>query len=121
MPVWVRLQDLLPPWMACYTLNGADYVTIDGLTFTDGNNTNATVVMEFGIALFKRNAGDGCNNNTIQNCTFNMQRINNSGSSGPGFGWIMRHTGIELYGCCCHNGIDANQWRYPGYKWYELE
>lgn len=64
-------------------LSGSDYVTIDGLTFTDGNSTNATVAMEFGIALFKRAAGDGCNNNTIQNCIFNMQRINNSTASGP--------------------------------------
>src|SRR5205085_9914853 len=64
-------------------LNGADFVTIDGLTFTDGNSASATVAMEFGIALFKRTAGDGCNNNTVQNCTFNMQRINNSTLSGP--------------------------------------
>ena len=64
-------------------LNGADFVTIDGLTFTDGNSASATVAMEFGIALFKRTAGDGCNNNTIQNCTFNMQRINNSAGTTP--------------------------------------
>lgn len=64
-------------------LNGADYVTIDGLTFTDGNTLNATVAMEFGVALFKLSAGDGCNNNTIQNCTFNMQRINNNAGAGP--------------------------------------
>lgn len=64
-------------------LNGSDYVTIDGLTFTDGNSASATVAMEFGIAFFKRAAGDGCNNNTIQNCIFNMQRINNATSAGP--------------------------------------
>jgi len=64
-------------------LNGADYVTIDGITFTDGNTTNATVTMEFGVALFKRSASDGCNNNTIQNCVFNMQRVNNSSGSAP--------------------------------------
>jgi hypothetical protein len=64
-------------------LNGADYVTIDGLTFTDGNSTNATVSMEFGIGLFKRTAGDGSNYNTIQNCIFNMQAVNNAAASGP--------------------------------------
>jgi hypothetical protein len=37
-------------------LNGADYVTIDGLTFTDGNTTNAAVTMEYGIAFFKTNS-----------------------------------------------------------------
>jgi hypothetical protein len=64
-------------------LNGADYVTLDGLTFTDGNSASSTVAMEFGVGLFKRAAGDGCNNNTIQNCTFNMQRINNSSGTTP--------------------------------------
>ena len=63
-------------------LNGADYITIDGITFTDGNVVNPAT-MEFGIALFKRAAGDGCNNNLIQNCTFNMQRINNATGGGP--------------------------------------
>jgi gliding motility-associated-like protein len=67
-----------------FYLNGADYVTIDGVTFTDGNSTNATVAMEFGVAMFKRTAGDGCNNNTVQNCIFNMQRINNATASGTG-------------------------------------
>ncbi len=65
-----------------FKLSGADYVTIDGLTFTDGNTANPAT-MEFGLALFKRAAGDGCNNNTIQNCTFNMQRINNASSTSP--------------------------------------
>jgi hypothetical protein len=64
-------------------LSGSDYVTINGITFNDGNTTNATVTMEFGIAFFKRAAGDGCNNNSVQNCVFNMQRINNAAGVGP--------------------------------------
>ena len=68
-----------------FYLNGADFVTIDGLTFNDANSATATVAMEFGVALFKLNAGDGSNNNTIQNCVFNMQRINNNAGSGPMF------------------------------------
>jgi hypothetical protein len=64
-------------------LSGMDGVTIDGITFTDGNSANATVAMEFGIALFKRSTGDGCNNNTIQNCTFNMQRTSNGSGTAP--------------------------------------
>jgi len=75
-------------------LNGVDYVTIDGITFTDGNSTNATVAMEFGIALFKRAAGDGSNFNTIQNCTFNMQRVNNANGSGP---MVEGSVGIGVY------------------------
>ncbi len=63
-------------------LFGADYITIDGLTFTDGNTTNPAT-MEFGIGLFKRVAGDGCNYNTIKNCIFNMQRINNASATAP--------------------------------------
>ncbi len=59
-----------------FSLRGADFVTIDGLTFTDGNTTNPAT-MEYGLGLFKLSAGDGANNNTIQNCIFNMQRINN--------------------------------------------
>ncbi|MBK6363271.1 MAG: hypothetical protein IPF52_07110 [Saprospiraceae bacterium] len=65
-------------------LLGADYVEINGLTFTDGNVANPAT-MEYGLGLFKRAAGDGCNNNLIRNCTFNMQRINNASSSGPMF------------------------------------
>ncbi|WP_293889934.1 T9SS sorting signal type C domain-containing protein [Flavobacterium sp.] len=65
-------------------LNGADNVTLDGLTFTDGNTTNPAT-MEFGVAFFKLNAGDGCNNNTVKNCTFNMQRVNGVSGSGPMF------------------------------------
>jgi trimeric autotransporter adhesin len=62
-------------------LNGADFVTIDGLTFTDGNTTNPAT-MEVGIGIFKLSATDGCQNNTIQNCIFNMQRVNNAGGTG---------------------------------------
>ncbi|HYV92924.1 MAG TPA: MopE-related protein, partial [Chitinophagales bacterium] len=64
-------------------LTGADYITIDGLTFTDGNSASSTVAMEFGVGMFKLSASNGCNNNTIQNCTFNMQRVNNSSGTTP--------------------------------------
>jgi hypothetical protein len=63
-------------------LTGADYITIDGLTFTDANAANPAT-MEFGIGLFKVGVTDGCNNNTIQNCIFNMQRVNNASGTAP--------------------------------------
>ncbi|MDP3462201.1 MAG: hypothetical protein Q8S18_05360, partial [Bacteroidales bacterium] len=85
-------------------LNGADYVTINGITFTDGNSTNATVAMEFGIALFKRSAGDGSNFNTIQNCTFNMQRVNNASGSGP---MVEGSVGIGVYNSVYTAGTTA--------------
>jgi len=65
-----------------FKIVGADYVTVDGVTFTDGNTTNPAT-MEFGLALFKASATDGTQNCTIRNCTFNMQRVNNAGNSGP--------------------------------------
>lgn len=58
-----------------FKLVGADYVTIDGITFTDFNTTNPAT-MEFGLAMFKASDTDGCQNNIVQNCNFNMQRIN---------------------------------------------
>jgi hypothetical protein len=61
---------------------GADYITIDGLTFTDGNTTNPAS-MEFGVALLKLSVTDGAQYNTIKNCVFNMQRVNNAGGGGP--------------------------------------
>ncbi|MBS1513813.1 MAG: T9SS type A sorting domain-containing protein [Bacteroidetes bacterium] len=61
---------------------GADYITIDGMTFTDGNASNPAT-MEFGVALFKQDLSDGAQNNTIKNCTFNMQRINNAAGTSP--------------------------------------
>ncbi len=75
-------------------LNGADYITIDGITFTDGNATDATESMEFGIGLFKLSVGDGCNNNTIQNCIFNMQRLNHAVGSGA---LVNGSVGIGIY------------------------
>ncbi len=66
---------------AMFIIAGCDYVTLDGLTFTDGNSASATVSMETGVGLFKLNASDGAQYNTIKNCTFNMQRINNASGS----------------------------------------
>jgi hypothetical protein len=63
-------------------LVGADWVTLNGITFTDSNVTNPAT-MEFGVALFKLSATDGAQNNTIVNCVFNMQRVNNASGSGP--------------------------------------
>ena len=63
-------------------ITGADFITIDGLTLTDGNATNPAT-MEFGIALFKFDASDGADNNRIQNCIINMKRINNAAGVAP--------------------------------------
>ncbi len=65
-----------------FSVRGSDYVTFDGITFTDGNTTNPAT-MEFGLGFFKAGAGDGCNFNTVRNCVFNMQRANNANQTTP--------------------------------------
>jgi hypothetical protein len=64
-------------------LVGADWITVDGLTFTDGNTASAAVSMEYGLGLFKLSASDGAQNNMIRNCTFNMQIVNNTAGTAP--------------------------------------
>lgn len=65
-----------------FKIVGADYVTIDGITFNDGNTTNPAS-MEFGLALFKAGVADGSQNNTISNCIFNMDRNNFASGTSP--------------------------------------
>ncbi|WP_317899978.1 T9SS type A sorting domain-containing protein [Aurantibacillus circumpalustris] len=65
-----------------WRLLGCDYVTIDGIDIVDQNTVNPAT-MEFGIGLFKANSNNGCQNNTIKNCSITLNRINNSSGSGP--------------------------------------
>ncbi|MBK6774247.1 MAG: hypothetical protein IPG78_19330 [Ignavibacteria bacterium] len=63
-------------------LAGADWITIDGLTLADGNTVNPET-MEYGIGLFKAGVSDGCQNNTIKNCSITLNRINNATGTAP--------------------------------------
>ncbi|MCX6273010.1 MAG: FG-GAP-like repeat-containing protein [Bacteroidetes bacterium] len=63
-------------------LVGTDYLTIDGLTLVD-SNTNNPATMECGIALYCLNASDGCQNNTIKNCTISLNRVNTAAGTSP--------------------------------------
>ena len=65
-----------------WNLVGSDYVTIDGIDLYDPNTTNPAT-MEYGFALFKASVSDGCQFNTIKNCTVTLSRNNNAGGSGP--------------------------------------
>jgi hypothetical protein len=67
-----------------------DYVTIDGISFRDTSlNTTGTTQAEWGIALLKRNAWDGCKRVVIQNCEVVLNRANNtSGSTRAGNGSV---------------------------------
>lgn len=58
-------------------LQGADYVTFDGLTLVDpAANTTANTQMEWGFALLKSGTPtvDGCQNVVIRNCTITLQK-----------------------------------------------
>lgn len=66
------------------SLIGSDFITIDGINFTDPNVANPAT-MEFGIGFFKANAGDGCQNNLIQNCVITLNRVNNATGALPTF------------------------------------
>ena len=64
---------------AIFKLIGADYVTITGFTLLENAaNTTTTAasnnMTEFGVALFYVTTTDGANNNTISNCTIDLNR-----------------------------------------------
>ncbi|MBL7771579.1 MAG: hypothetical protein JNM95_01810, partial [Chitinophagaceae bacterium] len=68
-----------------FVLAGSDYVTIDGLDLEESAaNTTATTVMEFGYGLFKMSVTDGCQYNTIKNCTITLNRVQIAGWAAPG-------------------------------------
>lgn len=58
-----------------FSLNGSDYITIDGIDLQDNNTTGATM-MEYGYALFKASATNGCQNNIIRNCAITLNNSN---------------------------------------------
>ncbi|MBL7765211.1 MAG: right-handed parallel beta-helix repeat-containing protein [Chitinophagaceae bacterium] len=81
-----------------FVLAGCDYVTIDGIDLQEkSTNTTTTSVMEFGYGLFKLSATDGCQNNTIKNCTITLKRLQNTAWTAPG------HNGSV--GIAVHNGL----------------
>ena len=62
---------------AIISLAGSDYVTFDGLDVADNAaNTTATTKAEFGYALFRASASDGCQNNIIRNCVVTLDKTN---------------------------------------------
>jgi hypothetical protein len=58
-------------------LSGADYVTFNGLDVAESAaNATATTQMEFGYALFRASATDGCQNVAISNATITLNKTN---------------------------------------------
>ena len=58
-----------------WNLVGSDYVTIDGISLVDSNPNNPAT-MEYGYAMFKASASNGCQYNTIKNCVVTLNRNN---------------------------------------------
>lgn len=74
-------------------LSGADYVTFDGIDLLDpASNNTPTKAMEFGYAFFRPLATNGCQNNTIQNCTVTMNRSGSGSTTGFLYGVYMALT-----------------------------
>ncbi len=65
-----------------WNLVGSDYVTIDGIDLYDPNTVNPAT-MEYGYAMFKASATDGCQYNTIKNCVVTLSRNNNASGTSP--------------------------------------
>jgi hypothetical protein len=76
-------------------LIGSDYITIDGIDIVDQNTSNPAT-MEFGYGLYKASGTDGCQHNTIKNCTVTLKRNNSIAGSGLAAGGGSR--GIEIMG-----------------------
>jgi hypothetical protein len=60
-----------------FILNSVDYVTIDGIDLRDNAaNTTNTMRMEWGYALVKTSGSNGCQFNTIKNCSVTLTNAN---------------------------------------------
>jgi len=62
---------------AVITLNGASYITFDGIDVADSSsNTSAATQMEFGYGISNLSATVGASNNRIKNCKVTLNRVN---------------------------------------------
>lgn len=63
-----------------FSLNGSDYIIIDGINLTD-NNVTSPATMEYGFALYKASGTNGCRNNVIRNCFVTLKNSNFNSAS----------------------------------------
>jgi hypothetical protein len=83
---------------------GTDYMTLDSVDFEENAaNTTTTTQMKFAIAFAKQSATDGCQFNTVKNCSITLDRLNNTNWNGVG------HTGScgIVFLNTLHNAIGA--------------
>ncbi|MBP6025642.1 hypothetical protein [Ferruginibacter sp.] len=65
-------------WDAIFKLVGTDYITFDGLTLQENpanSSGNYIQKTENGFGFFKVDATNGCQYNTIKNCTISLDRL----------------------------------------------
>ncbi|MBK7965246.1 MAG: hypothetical protein IPK10_08075 [Bacteroidetes bacterium] len=67
---------------AVLAINGADYVTWDGIDLSSGNYIPGQSCVEFGVLLRNASATNGAQHNTIKNCTITLNRTNSAPSIG---------------------------------------
>ena len=68
-----------------FAVSGTDYVTFNGLVFTEPSTNNSVILaMEVAIGFYNLNTtggADGCQNITVNNCTFNMTKYGQAGAA----------------------------------------
>ena len=68
-----------------FAVSGTDYVTFNGLVFTEPSTNNSVIfAMEVAIGFYNLNTtggADGCQNITVNNCTFNMTKFGQAGAA----------------------------------------
>ncbi len=88
-------------------LNGCDFVTIDGIDLLENpGNVTPTQLMEWGYALVKVSATNGCWNTTIKNCSITLSNANTA-SKGI---YIGNHIATNITGLVVSNisGTSSN-------------
>lgn len=81
---------------AIFKMIGSDYITFDGISVQENpaNTTNAERT-EYGFAFFKPNQDNGCQYNTIKNCSISLDGTYYA--TDPTWGAIYQAFGITLY------------------------
>lgn len=60
-----------------WSVQGTDYLTLNGINLQESaSNTTATTQMEWGYAFLKLSASDGCQYDTVKNCTVTLNKTN---------------------------------------------
>lgn len=105
-------------------ISGADYITFDAIDVAENASNTSSARMDWGYAIVKSSASNGCDYIVIRNCNITLDKANTNSTgiysgnhpSGATSGYTVttatgRHTNIYLYGNTisnCYNGIKLN-------------